>query len=487
MNEDALNIHQDYLKRRIDEIRNRLGVLEEKTSSLMLDERGDAVGEPTESEYYSSAKKSSDLFNKYLLENQIKEFTTENKKLDERKRIVRKNISEATSCLNEDKKYLDLIDRELKRLDIEFLSANEENSPAIVAELEKYRAEKSSTLNRINKFYAEIQTFNEEISDIVHNEKMNKELLATLRSELSLVKNRKESEYINIDQYKKDIKELEELRKVLPGLEIFLAQYMESNVEKIAKQLNEKMEKVSEPAKEAAPLSVPIAPVVETPVVDSSPVLDGEPAGVPPMPNSEAMPAPEVPTPTAEEPKPTEDMDGFKLDFLEKFGYLPGEAEYKMNPNYKDGAPLVAAVPAAEMPPVTPPSTPAPAPTAEEPKPIWQMNGFQLDFLEKFGYLPGEAEYKMNPNYKEGAPLVCGEEAQAYRDNTAEVEAKEKRQFIPDRVRRVVKTIRHPIKSVKAWGKQKIQEIKDNHQEKKSFKAREKENQARLEAKMSIR
>ena len=359
MNESNLDVHQEYLTGRIDEIKHRLAILDEKLSGTKFSETGEIIGEPSESEYYSSARKSTDLFNRYIYETEIKQFLDDKKEIEAKRHTARENLKKATACLNDEKGYLALIDQELKKLDIQALTANDEELSRLKGPLDEQRAEKSKTLRNINEFILEIQTLNEEINAYNREEALNKEILSNLRKELSTIKNRKETEYINYEQYDKDKREFEDLSKVLPGLELFLKHYMESNMEKTTREFKEKYNDTTAPDPEKGP--------------------------------------------------------------------DPGKGP-------------------------DPKRTSAPA--------QWQLDGFKMDFLEKFGYLPGEKEYQMNPNYKIGVPLVADEESLHYRDDGVN---KKKRLFSKENLGRVVKKIKDPIKNIYEKLGNKIRFIRDKY------------------------
>lgn len=276
-----------FLEERRKKTENRIKELEYKLSTISFDEDGNLSNNFIEdSPYFSAAQESADFFRGYVLSNELKDNIKERKKLEEQRKIYRVNLKDAKDLLKEQN---DILKQKNNKLNYDEVKKVEEDIAFLRSEIKSL--EKSISIIRI------AITGKEDLARKLRRDKKNLE-----------ERKKKRSEYLNLDEIKKDMNTLVEIKFDLERIQDFLSSF-ESKTEKQDKPNKEKFSKLES---------------IEEPINMK-------------LPESESISIPNLEKPLA----PNEinlqkdwKLDSFKLDFIEKFGYVPSNRERELNKNY---------------------------------------------------------------------------------------------------------------------------------------------------------
>jgi len=345
-----------FLENRREALSRIIGDLEEKFIGISFDEEGNVMGNIEESIYYLNANRSADDLKLFIIKTDRERLRQETKEFEEKNKKEKENIIIAKEFLEQQNKYLKESDDEIHKLDVAILSSSAEDLTKNTSELVIQRSQRQDILEIIGYLNNEINEVNVSISYNNANIKMNKELVQVLTKEYSAIKAKNERDYINYEKLKIDLAELNNAKKVLGKVEQTQKLFKSDEQEKIVVVEDEAIEPetpiVQEEYKPAVETNafkeeqnvIHLGPIPES---EESKTLIVLPSAKPEeVPNIESIKEEEpheiIPfkqeTQELEQPRYVEykewKMDGFKLDFIEKFKYIPDSYERELNANY---------------------------------------------------------------------------------------------------------------------------------------------------------
>ncbi len=311
MNTDYLVEIHNYMLENEKKLKKIMGELQLNLETITFNEDGSLSNDfDSLSPYYSSAKESADVFRSYIIGNEIKELQVDKKAYEAKKKYDKELLTIANQLLREEQMAIRRKDKEIQDLNIAFLSSMDEKQERDAMSLEEKRLERDTLVERVEYFKSEIMKLNSSINGYNEHIALNNSEIKNLREEhATLIKRRtNRSEYLDLDKIKND---LSSLSSVVESLEI-----VEDQINALIKgeknKVLEQKEEVLKPISETSEMSKRTDLHVEMP-----------------------FPVEEHALITTPESKPNEwNMDGFKLDFIEKFGYIPDKDERNLNANY---------------------------------------------------------------------------------------------------------------------------------------------------------
>lgn len=321
---DYLRIH-DFMLENEKKIKARIEELESRLKTVHFDEENNLSNDfEEESPYYSAAQESRDFFQSFIVSNDIKKLLEERKLFEQKKKEDRELLNIANKLYKEQEILLRKKEKEIYDLNVAFLSYNDEEIVEGKKNLESRRSEKDVILQEYEYLKNEIEALNNSINNSNSHINLNNELMSSLREEQKVLKQRKgkRSEYLNLEEIRKDMANLEERKFDLERLQEAMRAFEFGKTKEETKTETSKLSPT-----ETTPGLIPLSPIPE------------EERAI-------TAPEPEIEKSTSEISKPTEEptveksdkkdwkLDGFKLDFIEKFGYAPSENERVLNNGY---------------------------------------------------------------------------------------------------------------------------------------------------------
>ena len=347
MNTDYLVEIHNYMLENEKKLKKIMEELQLNLETITFNEDGSLSNDfDSLSPYYSSAKESADVFRSYIIGNEIKELQVDKKAYEEKKKYDKELLTIATQLLREEQMAIRRKDKEIQDLNIAFLSSMDEKQERDAMSLEEKRLERDTLVERVEYFKSEIMKLNSSINGYNEHIALNNSEIKNLREEhATLIKRRtNRSEYLDLDKIKKDLSSLSSVVESLEIVEDQINVLIKGEKNKILEQkkevptpketprgrgvyeADEEYNKyLSEYYKENSKDKEASKRIDETQDVSERTDLSVE------MP----FPVEEHALITTPESKPNEwKMDGFKLDFIEKFGYIPDKDERNLNANY---------------------------------------------------------------------------------------------------------------------------------------------------------
>ena len=343
-------------------IERRIRELEDKLKTVSFDEEGKLTADfDVESPYYSSARESMDFFRIHMIGSDIEKLKNEKSEYNKKKKEDRELLDIANKLLKEQRDALKRKEKEIYDLSIPFISYNDEEIKEGTSRIESKYEEKKAIQMDIEYLTNQLESLKESIAGFNSQTKRCDELLRALRQERTSLKNKlkDKKEYLNIDEIKKDLESLESSKSYLAFLKetIFNLYTITGFEKKFGLKDTDEYQPEPTTSRSSFPPNPDQTPdlnppgsepdrILLPPNPDSDQNLNPDPDQTPDLnpPGSEPGKIPLPPNPDPDqnlnpdqtpESKSFKPMDGFKLDFIEKFGYTPGAKEREWNKDYR--------------------------------------------------------------------------------------------------------------------------------------------------------
>ncbi len=318
MEEKIFNEIRNFMEQRELKLAERIIQIEKKLSTIKFEEDGKLSDDfELDSPYYSPAEESADIFRFYIIGTEIREILPEIKILEDSKKAQRDILPNFYEQRKLVQTNLRQKEKEINEINISFLTISDEKMSEAKEELERKRVEKRDLEEKVDYYNKNIETIKKGINELMTDIKLKKDIVRILREEQASlkVKRTKKSEYLNLEEIRRDIVVLNTVK-----LELY-------NVRKSIDEFYDKMKGPTKSVeiKEESKLSEPIKPIETKEEIKLS-----EP--IKPIETKEEI---KLSEPIKTEQKRDWKMDGFKMDFIEKFGYVPSYSEVELNKNYK--------------------------------------------------------------------------------------------------------------------------------------------------------